>query len=298
MDSSAFLHQIGSIALLTPQQEVELALAMRAGADAARRLTDASAQPHELEDLQRLVDAGDAARAHMVQANLRLVVSVARRFTRSSLPLLDLVQDGTVGLIQAVDRFDPDQGCKFSTYAMWWIRQAVTRGVASSGRTVRLPRQVLSRLNHCLGRRRELVARLGREPTTEELADACGLSVAETSSLLAIEAEPVSLNTSGGDDFDDVVDRHAADPVEEAFRRVDADRLQEAMRGLDPLEREVLALRYGFRGEPLGCTAAAAVLGLSRDRVRSLEARGLRALGTTPGLTGATDAPPPVDAAS
>lgn len=298
MDSSAFLRQIGSIALLTPQQEVELALAMRAGNEAARRLTDGRALPHEREDLQRLVDAGDAARAHMVQANLRLVVSVARRFTRSSLPLLDLVQDGTVGLIQAVDRFDPDQGCKFSTYAMWWIRQAVTRGMACSGRTVRLPRQVLSRLNRCLGLRRELVSRLGREPTTAELATFCGLSVAETSSLLAIEAEPLSPNTSGADDFDDVVDRHAADPMEQALRSVDAHRLQEAMRDLDPLEREVLALRYGFRGDPLGCTAVASVLGLTRDRVRTPEARGLRALGTAPGLAEAPDAAAPVDAAS
>jgi RNA polymerase primary sigma factor len=251
MDPNAFFRQIGSIPLLSAEQEIELALRMRAGSDAAMRLTDGSTAEEERGVLQDAVDAGDAARAQMVQANLRLVVSVARRFTRSGLPLSDLVQDGTVGLIQAVDRFDPDQGCRFSTYAMWWIRQAVTRGIVISGRSVRLPRQVLARLNHCHGRRRELVAALGREPTTEELATASGLEVNEVVALLQAEPEPGSLDASGAESYD-VVDRHAADPAEEAMRSADATRVQAAMRCLDPLEREVLVLRYGFGGEPLG----------------------------------------------
>jgi RNA polymerase primary sigma factor len=297
MDSAAFFRQISSIPLLSAEQEVELALRMRAGTEAARRLTGDGAAEDDRAALQDVVDAGDAARAHMVQANLRLVVSVARRFTRSGLPLLDLVQDGTVGLIQAVDRFDPDQGCRFSTYAMWWIRQAVTRGIVMSGRSVRLPRQVLARLNHCQGRRRELVAALGREPTTEEIAAASGLGVQEVVTLLRAEPEPGSLDASPGAS-DDVVDPHAADPVEEAMRSVDATRVQTAMRGLDPLERQVLALRYGFGGEPLGCSAVAKTLGLTRDRVRGIEARALRALESAPGMAGATDGPAPVGAAS
>lgn len=296
MDSSAFLRQVGSVPLLSAQQEVELALRMRDGTDAARRLMEADTVEPERSALQDAVDAGDAARAQMVQANLRLVLSVARRFTRSGLPLLDLVQDGTVGLIQAVDRFDPDQGCRFSTYAMWWIRQAVTRGMVISGRSVRLPRQVLARLNHCQGRRRELVAALGREPTTEEVAAASGLGVQEVRALLRAEPEPVSLDA--GEESADVVDRHAADPEEEAMRSSDAARVQAALGCLDPLEREVVALRYGFAGAPLGCTAVAAALGLSRDKVRGIEARALRALEAAPGMAGAAGGSGPVGAAS
>jgi RNA polymerase primary sigma factor len=297
MDSSAFFRQIGSIPLLSAQQEVELALLMRAGTEAARRLTEDGAAGGERAALHEAVDAGDAARAQMVQANLRLVVSVARRFTRSGLPLLDLVQDGTVGLIQAVDRFDPDQGCRFSTYAMWWIRQAVTRGMVISGRSVRLPRQVLARLNHCQGRRRELLATLGREPTAQEIATASGLEVQEVMALLRAEPEPGSLDESPGQS-DDVVDRHAADPAEEAMRGVDAARVRAAMRCLDPLEREVVALRYGFAGEPLGCSAVARTLGLTRDRVRGIEARALRALESAPGMAATADGPTTVGAAS
>jgi RNA polymerase sigma factor (sigma-70 family) len=296
MDPNAFFRQIGSIPLLSAEQEIELALRMRAGSDAARRLTDGSAAEAERGVLQDAVDTGDAARAQMVQANLRLVVSVARRFTRSGLPLPDLVQDGTIGLIQAVDRFDPDQGCRFSTYAMWWIRQAVTRGIVISGRSVRLPRHVLTRLNHCHGRRRELVAVLGREPTTEEIATASGLGVNEVMALLQAEPEPGSLDA--GAESHDVVDRHAADPAEEAMRSVDATRVQAAMRCLDPLERQVVALRYGFGGEPLGCSAVAQTLGLTRDKVRGIEARALRALESAPGMAGAADGPAPVGAAS
>lgn len=298
MDSSAFLRQVGAVPLLSPQQEVELALRMRAGAAAARRLTEGTAPEHQREALHELVAAGDAAREHMVQANLRLVVSVARRFARPGLPLLDLVQDGTVGLIHAVDRFDPDRGCKFSTYAMLWIRQAVSRGVAGSERTVRLPRQLLRRLNNCHGRRRELMAALGREPSNAEIAAACGLTVAETVAVLAADPQPVSLDTSGPDDGDDVADRHAVDPVEQAARTLGADRLQAAMSRLDPLELEVLSLRYGFAGEPLGCTAVAAALHLSRDRVRTIEARALRALGAAPGMAQLADVPADVGAAS
>ena len=298
MDSSAFLRQVGAVPLLDAAQEVELALRMRAGTTAARRLADGAVAPRDRPALEQQVAAGDAARERLVQANLRLVVSVARRFTRTGLPLLDLVQDGTVGLIQAVDRFDPDQGCRFSTYAVWWIRQAISRGVGVSARIVHLPRQVLLELSSCHRHRQELMAVLGREPTTEELADACGLTVAETKALLRADPQPMSLDLSGAEEHDDVADRHAVDPVEEASRSLDADRVQSAMRGLDPLEREVLSLRYGFHGQPLGCTAVAAALQLSRDRVRSIEARALRFLGSAPGITQLADPSTDVDAAS
>jgi len=298
MDSAAFLRQVGSIALLSPSEEVELALRMRVGNQAAQRLAAGGVTEPERTTLQRQVSEADAARERMVQANLRLVVSVARRFTRSGSPLLDLVQEGTVGLIQAVDRFDPDQGCKFSTYAMWWIRQAVTRGMVGAGRTVRLPRQVLLRLNTCLGLRQELIAQLGREPSVEELAAACAFTVEETTALLRADAQPMSLDLSGSQESDDVADRHAVDPVEAAATSVGADRVHVALRGLEPLQRQVLSLRYGFTGEPLGCTAVAAALGLTRDRVRTIENRALRALGAAPGVAQLADGPGSIDAAS
>jgi len=298
MDSTAFLRQVGAIALLSPSEEVDLALRLRAGTKAAERLAAGPVPDPERTTLQRQVAEGDAARERMVQANLRLVVSVARRYTRSGLPLLDLVQEGTVGLIQAVDRFDPDQGCKFSTYATWWIRQAVTRGMVGSGRTVRLPRQVLQRLNACLGLRQQLVAQLGREPSLEELAAACAYTVEETAALLRAETQPMSLDLSGSQESEDVTDRHAVDPVEAAATSVGADRVRVALRGLEPLEREVLSLRYGFTGEPLGCTAVATALGLTRDRVRTIEQRALRALGASPGMAELADDLGAVDAAS
>jgi RNA polymerase sigma factor (sigma-70 family) len=293
MDSDAFLRQIGAIALLSAQDEVDLARRMRAGAVAARELTDEVVARQRCVHLQELVDSGDAAREQMVQANLRLVVSVARRYRRSGVPMLDLVQEGTVGLIQAVDRFDPDRGCRFSTYAMWWIRQAINRGLADAARQVRLPRSVQQQLSTCHARRQELMARLGREPSKQELAAACGLSVAETVALLQADPQPLSLDVTNAED-NDVADRHGVDPVEEAARRMGVERLQWAMQRLDPLELEVLSRRYGFNGPPQGCTAVAEALDLSRDRVRSIEARALRSLGSAPGMAELMDAPPRV----
>lgn len=294
MDSEAFLRQVGAIALLSAQQEVELALRMRSGAAAARELTETVVSNERRMELQDLVDTGDAAREQMVQANLRLVVSVARRFVRSGVPLLDLVQDGTVGLIQAVDRFDPDRGCRFSTYAMWWIRQAINRGSAEAARQVRLPRSVRQQLSNCHARRLELMAQLGREPDRQELAAACGLSPAETVSLLQADPQPLSLDMSGVEGSDDVADRHGIDPVDVAARSVGVHRLQWAMQRLEPLEMEVLSLRYGFTGPPQGCTAVAEALDLSRDRVRAIEARALRTLGSAPGMADLAEAPPRV----
>jgi RNA polymerase sigma factor (sigma-70 family) len=202
MDSDAFLRQVGAIALLSAQDEVDLARRMRAGAVAARELTEEGVARQRCVHLQELVDSGDAAREQMVQANLRLVVSVARRYRRSGVPMLDLVQEGTVGLIQAVDRFDPDRGCRFSTYAMWWIRQAINRGLADAARQVRLPRSVQQQLSTCHARRQELMARLGREPSRQELAAACGLSVAETVALLQADPQPLSLDVTSAEDND------------------------------------------------------------------------------------------------
>ncbi|MDQ3628321.1 MAG: sigma-70 family RNA polymerase sigma factor [Actinomycetota bacterium] len=284
-----FLQRIGAVPLLRAEQEVELGQRVQAGALAARRLASGELVAlGERAELERMVEQGDAAREQMIQANLRLVVSVARRYLRSGVPLLDLVQDGTLGLMRAVDKFDPERGTKFSTYASWWIRQAVTRGMADSMRTVRLPVAVLTRLNSCLGRRHELMAVWGREPTNAELARACGLTEADVTALLGVSVEPVSLD---GDaergEFgigDNVADRHDEGPEEAAGAAVEADWLRAAMWVLDPLEWQVLRLRYGFVGEPVGATAVAESLGVTRERIRHLEGRALRKLSRAPGV--------------
>lgn len=283
-----FLQRIGAVPLLRAEQEVELGQRVQAGALAARRLASGEVLLGERAELERRVEQGDAARAHMIQANLRLVVSVARRYLRSGAPLLDLVQDGTLGLMRAVDKFDPDRGTKFSTYASWWIRQAVARGVADSMRTVRLPVAVLTRLNSCVGRRHELMATCGREPTNAELARACGLTEAEVTSLLGVSVEPVSLDGDAeqGDlgIGDNVADRHDDDLEEAAGAAVEAGWLRAAMWVLDPLEQQVLSLRYGFEGEPIGASAVAESMGVTRERIRHVESRALRKLSRTPGV--------------
>lgn len=283
-----FLQQIGAVPLLRAEQEVELGERVQSGARAARRLARGEASPAEREELAQLVERGDAAREQMIQANLRLVVSVARRYVRSGVPLLDLVQDGTFGLMRAVDKFDPTRGTKFSTYASWWIRQAVNRGMADSMRTVRLPVAVLTRLNSCLGRRHELTSAWGREPTNAELAQACGVPEEEVAALLGVAVEPLSLDgdaDGGGPGVGaNVADRHDEDPEETAGAAVEAEWLRAALWVLDPLEQQVLSLRYGFSGEPVGATAVAESLGVTRERVRHVEGRALRKLSRTPGV--------------
>ena len=282
-----FLQQIGAVPLLRAEQEVELGRQVQSGTIAARRLASGDVPFGERPELERQVEVGDAAREHMIQANLRLVVSVARRYLRSGVPLLDLVQDGTLGLMRAVDKFDPARGTKFSTYASLWIRQAVTRGMADSMRTVRLPVAVLTRLNSCLGRRYELTAAWGREPTNAELAQACGLTETEVTSLLGTSVEPVSLDgdaEQGEAIGDNVADRHDEGPEEAAGAALEAGWLRAAMWVLDPLEQQVLDLRYGFAGQPVGATAVAESLGVTRERIRHVESRALRKLARSPGL--------------
>jgi len=283
-----FLQQIGAVPLLRADQEVELGERVQSGVRAARRLASGEVVLDERAALECLVEQGDAAREQMIQANLRLVVSVARRYSRSGVPLLDLVQDGTLGLMRAVDKFDPERGTKFSTYALLWIRQAVTRGMADSIRTVRLPVAVLTRLNSCLGRRYELTGAWGREPTNAELAQACGLTEAEVASLLGVSMEPVSLegDAERGNHgiADNVADRHDDGLEEAAGAALEAQRLRAAMWVLDPLEQRVLSLRYGFTGEPVGATAVAESLGVTRDRIRHVEGRALRKLSRIPGV--------------
>ncbi|MBA2533151.1 MAG: sigma-70 family RNA polymerase sigma factor [Nocardioidaceae bacterium] len=280
-----YLQEIAVVPLLTAEEEVRLAFEIEAGVLAAERLDAGCSDTQLAEELQLLGVIGHHARTQMVQANLRLVVAVARRFRSRGVPLIDLIQEGNLGLLRAVEKFDYRRGCKFSTYAVWWIRQAITRGIAEAARNIRLPVQVMARLNLCMGVRHDLLHRLGRPATNAEVAQACGLDVDVVTHLLRLDNEPVSLDTAlakHGEIADTVVDPDATDPSDSAADAVMEQRLRDALWCLDELEREIVARRYGFAGAARGAQAVATELNLSRDRVRYIETQALRKLRTTP----------------
>ncbi len=283
---SAYLEQIASISLLTAAEEVQLAFDIEAGLLAAERLAAGGFPAEAADDLETLVRLGQRARSRMIASNLRLVVAAARRYQGRGVPLVDLIQEGNLGLLRAVEKFDYRRGCKFSTYAMWWIRQAITRGIADAARTIRLPVHVMSRLNLCLAKRRDLSLALGRSPTAAEVGRASGLDTAVVEDLFRHDLEPVSLDvslTKVAQLGDTVVDPDASDPSEAAADAVMVDRLREALRTLEPLEREVVRRRYGFGCPARGAQAVATELDMTRDRVRYIEAQALRRLRNTPG---------------
>ncbi|HEU0286485.1 MAG TPA: sigma-70 family RNA polymerase sigma factor [Nocardioidaceae bacterium] len=282
----AYLRRIGTVDLLTAAEEVRLSFAIEAGVLAAARLADGVGDPARRAELRILADEGERARLHMVQANLRLVVSLVRRMTPSGRPLFDHVQDGTLGLIHAVRKFDYRRGCKFSTYATWWIRQAITRGMTDAERTVRLPVHVATRLHTCLAVRQQLTVEWGREPTVPELAVAVGVAAHELAALLDVPHDPVSLEAAieanpGGEQLPD---RDALDPGELAAATVVQEQVRSALGSLPPLEREILSRRFGLRGSPSDRKVVAAELDLGYERVRRLEREALASLRADPSL--------------
>jgi RNA polymerase sigma factor (sigma-70 family) len=284
-----YLAQIGETPLLTAAEEVELAKRIEAGVFAAELLRGADAGDRRLpaarrRELTALAADGRAARDHMIRANLRLVVSAARKHARRGVPFLDVVQEGNLGLIRAVEKFDYAKGFKFSTYAMWWIRQAIERGLAEQGRTVRLPAhvaEVVSKLNRI---DRDLNRLLGREPTVEEVAEQAGLSVDRVVELRQIARDSVSLDTPVGDDgettlgelIEDVDVLQAADIAEQRALTVS---LRELVATLPAREATIIGLRFGLEdGRPYTLQEVADRVGLTRERVRQLEKKALAEL--------------------
>ncbi|TQJ01092.1 RNA polymerase sigma factor [Amycolatopsis cihanbeyliensis] len=280
----AYLKQIGKVALLNAEEEVELAKRIEAGLYAADRVRAAEEEGEKLttqmrRDLKWIVRDGERAKNHLLEANLRLVVSLAKRYTGRGMAFLDLIQEGNLGLIRAVEKFDYTKGFKFSTYATWWIRQAITRAMADQARTIRIPVHMVEVINK-LGRiQRELLQDLGREPTPEELAKEMDISPEKVLEIQQYAREPISLDQTIGDEGDSQLGDFIEDS--EAVVAVDAvsftllqDQLQSVLQTLSEREAGVVRLRFGLTdGQPRTLDEIGQVYGVTRERIRQIESK-------------------------
>ncbi|MBM5785032.1 MAG: RpoD/SigA family RNA polymerase sigma factor [Cyanobacteria bacterium K_DeepCast_35m_m1_288] len=300
----SYLRDIGRVPLLSHEQEITLGrqvqelvaleeleqeLEMRSGGSKPDHDQLAQAAQLTPQQLKKRLRSGQRAKERMVAANLRLVVSVAKKYTKRNMELLDLIQEGTIGLVRGVEKFDPTRGYKFSTYAYWWIRQGITRAIAEKSRTIRLPIHITETLNKLKKGQRELSQELGRTPTVTELAEFVELPEEEVKDLLCRARQPVSLETKVGDGDDtELLDLLAADGTQPE-ELVDGECLRSDMRDLleqlPDLQCRVLKMRYGIPcadvpdpDEPMSLTGIGRILGMSRDRVRNLERDGLAGL--------------------
>jgi RNA polymerase nonessential primary-like sigma factor len=273
-----YLNGIGKTALLSAADEVELAKRIEAGVFAQHMLDTAeSLTAKRRTELAALVRDGHVAKNHLLEANLRLVVSLAKRYTGRGMPLLDLIQEGNLGLIRAVEKFDYSKGFKFSTYATWWIRQAITRGMADQGRTIRLPVHLVEQVNKLARLKRDLHQQLGREATTDELATEVGLTPEKVADLLDHARDPVSLDMPVGSEEDAplgdfIEDGEATDAESAVISGLLHDDLRRVLSTLDEREQSVIRLRYGLDdGQPHTLDQIGKRFGLSRERVRQIE---------------------------
>ncbi|MDV6014475.1 sigma-70 family RNA polymerase sigma factor [Haloechinothrix sp. LS1_15] len=273
-----YLNGIGKTALLSAAEEVDLAKRIEAGVFAQHVLdTEEGLSAQRRSDLAAVVRDGERAKQHLLQANLRLVVSLAKRYTGRGMPLLDLIQEGNLGLIRAVEKFDYAKGFKFSTYATWWIRQAITRGMADQGRTIRLPVHLVEQVNKLSRIKRDLHQRLGREATHEELAEESGIPEGKVAQLLEHARDPVSLDMPVGSEEDAplgdfIEDGEAADAEGTVISGMLHDDLRRVLGTLDEREQNVIRLRYGIDdGQPRTLDQIGRAFGLSRERVRQIE---------------------------
>jgi RNA polymerase primary sigma factor len=280
-----YLKSIGRTSLLTAEEEVNLAKRIEAGLYAEHKLeTETGLSRRYREDLEAVAGDGRRAKAHMLEANLRLVVSVAKKYSDRGLSLLDVVQEGNLGLIRAVEKFDYTKGYKFSTYAMWWIRQAIQRGFADSARTIRLPVHVLEMLSKLSRVERDMHQRLGREPTPEELAVELDRTPDQIEELLRTSRQPISLDSTIGEDGetsigDLIEDVDAPEASELVDRQLMADQLRHALDALTPREATIMAMRFGlYDGNPHTLDEIGKALGLTRERIRQLEKQSLSKL--------------------
>jgi RNA polymerase primary sigma factor len=281
-----YLRQIGKVALLTATREVDLAKRIEAGLFASHKLAtgSGSSTPRTCRDLEAVERDGQLAKRQLVEANLRLVVSVAKRYIGRGMPFLDLVQEGNLGLIRAVEKFDYTRGYKFSTYATWWVRQAITRALADQARTVRLPVHLVERRNLLVRVQRQLLQDLGRDPTPAEIATAMDLTADKVEEILRVSREPVSLDMPIGEDgdalFGDLIeDTDAIDPTDAAAGMLLRDQLHSVLGTLTERERKVIQLRFGLAdGRARTLEEIGREFGVTRERIRQIELKTLTKL--------------------
>ncbi|MGH3357005.1 MAG: sigma-70 family RNA polymerase sigma factor [Nocardioidaceae bacterium] len=282
-----YLHEIGRIALLTAEQEVAIAKMIEAGLLAGEALADGAALEDE-HDLRLLVALGEEARQTLIQSNLRLVVAMAKRYTGHGLSMLDLVQEGNLGLMRAVEKFDYKRGFKFSTYATWWIRQSISRAIADQGRTIRIPVHVVEAVQRAVRQQRLLFQELGRLPSMEELAEDLGVTVDRARDLLLWAADPVSLDSAVGDGADGVLadlvsDDDATSVLDSVSDEFVRDDVATALACLGERERSIISMRFGlYDGQPRTLEELGTVFGVTRERVRQIEVKALEKLRRDP----------------
>ena len=289
-----YLKEIGKVNLLTPEEEIELAQDMGAGDAAKEQMEEmerARREGEEIElsaedeaELKRLVKRGEAAKQRLAEANLRLVVSIAKRYVGRGMLFLDLIQEGNLGLIKAVEKFDYTKGYKFSTYATWWIRQAITRAIADQARTIRILVHMVETINKVIRVSRQLLQELGHDPTPEEIAEEMSMPVDKVREILKIAQEPVSLETPIGEEEDShlgdfIPDEDASEPSEAASFTLLKEQLVDVLSTLTPREEKVLKLRFGIEdGRTRTLEEVGKEFNVTRERIRQIEAKALRKL--------------------
>ena len=282
-----YLKEIGKVPLLSPEEEIDLAQKMSDGNHAQERLDSAGEDGLSAEEMAQLkvqLKAGEKAKQKLAEANLRLVVSIAKRYVGRGMLFLDLIQEGNLGLIKAVEKFDYTKGYKFSTYATWWIRQAITRAIADQARTIRIPVHMVETINKVIRVNRQLLQELGHDPSPEETAEEMGMPVEKVREILKIAQEPVSLETPIGEEEDShlgdfIPDEDASEPSEAASFTLLKEQLVDVLSTLTPREEKVLRLRFGIEdGRTRTLEEVGKEFNVTRERIRQIEAKALRKL--------------------
>jgi len=279
-----YLREMARVPLLTIEEEVRLAKSLEAGRRAQQILSNDGSDPTEREEFERQIEKGLTARAHLIKANTRLVVSIAKKYMGRGVPFLDLIQEGNLGLMKAVEKFDYTRGYRFSTYATWWIRQTITRAIADQGRTIRVPVHMSDRIRRLYNTSRQLEQEYGRRPTPEEIAAEMDIEPRKVQWMLKVSWRPLSLERPVGEDEDSelgsfIEDEATPTPTQSAYQHLLGEKVEEMLTTLSPREARILRLRFGLLN---GCSytleEVGQKFGLTRERIRQIEGKALRRL--------------------